>query len=109
MSPVIERSQALRSSTKMLKLSSTPRFKYLAIIYFARKTNSLVVVDLLAGSCICTGNKLIKAKAICPLTFFFLKFFSDNKLTSEAATGAVLQKKAFPKSFWNMHRKYVLQ
>ena len=37
-----------------------------------------MVVDLRAGSCICTQNKLIKAKAISP-QISFLKLFSDTK------------------------------
>ena len=39
------------------------------------KQNALVVTDLLPGSCICTWNKLIKAKATSPLNFFFEFFF----------------------------------
>ena len=50
----------LNSSMQMLK-SSSSCFKYFVIINFARKTNVLMVVDLLAGSCICKWKKLIKA------------------------------------------------
>ena len=46
---VTERPQGLRSTTQMLKSSSTSGFKYFAIINFARETNALVVGDLLAG------------------------------------------------------------
>ena len=52
----------------MPKSSSTSCFKHLPIISFARKTNALAVVDLLAGSCICTWNKLNKEMAISPVT-----------------------------------------
>ena len=75
----------LCSSTKMLKSSLTSYFKYLAMINFPRKTNILVIIDLLAGSCICTCNKLIKAKAIFLLTFSFKIFFLILKLTSKVA------------------------
>ena len=53
---LIERPQGLGSSMQTLKLSSTYCVKYFVIINsanFARKTNALVVLDLLAGSCIC--------------------------------------------------------
>ena len=56
--PVIERPQGLCSSTFI---------------------HVIVVVDPLAGSCICTWNKLFKAKAISLLTYSFLKFFYDTK------------------------------
>ena len=56
-----------------LKSSSTPCFKYFAIINFAKKTTAFVVVDLLADSYINAQNKLIKAKAISLLTFFLKK------------------------------------
>ena len=53
-SPVIKGPQGLHSSTQILKSLSTSCFKYFGIINFARKTNSLTVVDLLAGRCIYT-------------------------------------------------------
>ena len=76
-----------------IKSSSTSCFKYFVTknsASFARKTNALVVVDLFAASSICTLNKLIKAKAISPLTFFFKNYFLTLKLNSKAATGIVL-------------------
>ena len=77
-----------------IKSSSTSCFKYLAIINSARKTNALVIVDLfVAGSCLCTRNNLIKAKAISPSTLFFLKNFFSKTYTSKAATGVALSKK----------------
>ena len=60
------------------------------IINFAAKTNTIVVIDLLAGFCISTFNKLIKAKAIAPLTFFFKNYFLILILISKAVTGVVL-------------------
>ena len=59
---------------------------------FARKTSTLKVVDLFPGFCICKWNKLIKAKAISPLTFS-LDFFLNTKFKSKAAIGVVVQKK----------------
>ena len=62
---VIKRIQGLGSSTQMLKLSSTSYFKYFVVINsanFARKTNVLMVLDLLADYCICIWNKLIKQR-----------------------------------------------
>ena len=64
-SSVIERLQGLHWSMQTLKSSLTYCVKYL-------------LLELLAGSCICTWNKLIKVKGITSLTFFF-KFFSDTK------------------------------
>ena len=67
-------------------------FKYFAIIKFSRKTNTLVAVDLLAGFCICTWKKLIKAKKIFPLTLFF-NFFSDTKTYFKSSFPSCLIKK----------------
>ena len=44
-----------------------------------------MVVDLLAGSYICTWNKLIKGKTISPQTFFFKNSILILKLNSKAA------------------------
>ena len=62
--------------------------KYFAILNW--------VLDLLAGSCIFTWNKLIKAKGITPLSF--VNYFLILKLSSKAATGVVLQKSHVPKT-----------
>ena len=72
---------------------------------FARKTNTLEAVDLLTGSCICTWKKLIKAKAISPLTFF--KIFYDTKTLFESSHQNCSIKKATPKIL-NIHRKIPL-
>ena len=62
-------------------------------------TNDLVVGDLL------TRNKLIKAKAISPLTFFFENSFLILKLTtSKAATGGV-KLKSCPETVSIIHSK----
>ena len=85
-----------------LKSTLTSYFKYFAIINLARKTNALVVVDLLASSCICTWNKLIRAQTISPLPFFFFKFFSDTKtlnLLVQKQPLGLFYKKAVPISF----------
>ena len=58
-----------------------------------------MVVDLLAGSCICTWNKLIKTKEISPLTFFLKKNLLILKLNAKVATGLVLKKKLSLKLF----------
>ena len=78
------------------KSSSIFCFKYFAIINFSRKANALVVVDLLAGSCICTWSKLIQPKA--PLAFFFLNYFLILKLTLNAWP-KLFYKKVTPKTF----------
>ena len=82
-----------------LKLSSTSCFKYFVVIKW-RKTIALEVVDLLAGSCVCTLNKLIVAKTlkISPLTSFFLNSFLILKLSLKAAT-KLFYKKAAPNTF----------
>ena len=87
----------------MLRSSSTC-FKYFAIDrcvdkYFARKTDALVVADLLLETCICTLNKLIKS-----FNFLCWKFFLILKHYSKAATLVVLYEKLFQKS-WNIQRK----
>ena len=77
-SAIIERLQGLHSSPERPKSSSTSCFKYCVLIKFSKfckKDKSLVVVDLLAGPCICTWNKLIKASVISPLSFFFFNSF----------------------------------
>ena len=77
-SRAIDKSSVIKklcSCTQTLKSSSTSCCKYFAIIYFARKTNALVVFDLLAGSCIYTCHKPIKAKTISLSTISFLIIF----------------------------------
>ena len=74
-SGAIDKSLYLSYKKPTLKSSSTSCCKYFAIIYFARKTNALVVFDLLAGSCIYTCHKLIKAKTISLSTISFLIIF----------------------------------
>ena len=83
-----KRPQGLHSSTQMLKSPSTSYFKYFVIVKFSKfckKDKCSVVVELLAGSCICTRTKLIKAKAISLLTFFFKNSFPILKLNLKAA------------------------
>ena len=63
----------------MLKSSSTSYFKYFAIINFAREANALLVGDLLAGLLyLYIKQANYKAKAISPLSLFFIAF-SDTK------------------------------
>ena len=50
-------------------------------------------------SCICTWNKLIKAKAISPLTFFFFKLFSDFNTYLKSRHQSCSIKKTVPKIF----------
>ena len=82
----------------ILQSSSTSSFKYFTIINFARKANVIVVVDLLVGSCICTWNRLIKAKAISSLTFFFQNSF-DTKTYLKSRHPSCSIEKAVSKSF----------
>ena len=56
-------------------------------------------VDLLAGSCIYTWKKLIKVKAICPLTFFFKKLFSDTITYFKSSPWSCSIKKGVSESF----------
>ena len=74
---------------------------------FAKKTDTLVVVDLFAGSCICTWNKLIKANTISPLTFFFKFFFWYEHLIQKQHTGIVLSKKVVPKTFEMLTKQHM--
>ena len=93
-SQVIERPQGLRLSTQRFSSSSPSCFKHFVMIKFSKfywqMTNDIVTVDLLAGSWICTWNKLINSKKISPLTLFFKNYFLILKQNSKAATGVVL-------------------
>ena len=87
---------------QIFKSSSASCFRYFMIIKFSKfckKIKCSVVIDLPAGSCIYTRTKLIKAKAISPLAFFFLNSFLMLKLNSKAAQRSCSLKKAIPKTF----------
>ena len=72
----LKRPQGQHSTTQRLRSSSTSCFKYFVIIKFKKfcKTNALMVVDMLVGSCIVTWNMLINSK-VTSLTFFFKNSF----------------------------------
>ena len=92
----LERPQGLCSSMQWLKTTSTSYFKYFVLLKFSKfckKNKCFHVVDLLAGSCICTWNKLIKVKAVPPLSFSFKNSFLILKLNLKAANWVVLWKK----------------
>ena len=81
----------------MLKSSSTSYFKYFAIINSAREANALLVGDLLTGLLyLYIKQANYKAKAISPLSLFFIAF-SDTKTYFKNNHRSCPIKKAFLK------------